>query len=292
MQDNNPVPVEDTEVPQEEVLDTTEESEAAPQPEDSEAHEEEQIEATPEISEEEFNRLRVKAQKLETEKAQIAKQNAAYGEYVLEDEDRTKAYLKRQGLDEQKIADALDRIKQSRPGIWQKKEEVKETQVASDKGPIPTQPIDVQKIKQEIRDEMTLDTYVKQSQQEFMAAVPEMNPKNYMDASEEDRRLVAEFADKVDYLAKAMMRIQPLSYKDALVNSYNTLKAQLGGDEVDVKKEGYLEGLAEKNADNATSFGEMASEPEPRSSVMLTQQERTMAKKLGMTEEEYGKYKR
>ncbi len=290
MQDENNVPVEETKVPEAEKVDTTEESKTTSQPEDSEAHEEEQKEA---ISKEEFKRLQIKAQKLESEKAQIAKQNAVYGEYVLEDEDRTRAYLKRQGLDEQQITTALDRIRQQRPDIWQK-EDVKEADVASEqKALTPTAPIDIKKIKQEIRDEITFDTYVKQSQAEFMAAVPEMDPKNYVNASEEDRQLVEQLAGEVDYLAKALMKIRPLSYKDALISSYNTLRSQMSGNkEEEIKREGYIEGLAEKNADNATSFGEMSGGTEKAKSVELTQIERNYAKKLGMSEEEYAKYKR
>jgi hypothetical protein len=282
MNEENLVPSEETEIPQEEVLDTTEESEEASQP-DSEAHEEEPEEAI------NFERLQKKSQQLESQNSQYQKQLQTYGEWLLKDEGRTTDYLKSQGLDEQQVTDALNRIRESRPGIWEKKEEGVKVEDGQKK---PDVPIDINKIKKEIRDEMTLDQYVKQSQLEFMEAVPEMNPKNYMDASPEDRQLVAEFADKVDFLAKALMKVQPLSYKDALVSSYNTLLAQLQGGRGSEKEEGYLEGLAEKNADNATSFGEMSGEPAKAVSANLSQQERSMAAKLGMTEQEYAKYKR
>lgn len=282
MEEEKLVPSEESEIPQaEEKLDTTEETEETSRP-DSEAHEEEPEEAI------DFERLQKKSQQLESQNSQYQKQLQTYGEWLLKDEGRTTDYLKSQGLDEQQVTDALNRIKESRPGLWEKKEEG--VKVEGEKK--PDAPIDINKIKKEIRDEMTLDQYVKQSQLEFMEAVPEMNPQNYKDAAPEDRQLVAEFADKVDFLAKAMMKVQPLSYKDALVHSYNTLLAQLQGGKGSEKEEGYLEGLAEKNADNATSFGEMSGEPAKTVSVTLTQQERNMAVKLGMTEQEYAKYKR
>ena len=281
MEEEKLVPTEEVEAPQETVPDTTETTEEPSQP-DSEAHEEEPEEAI------NFERLQKKSQQLESQNSQYQKQLQTYGEWLLKDEGRTTDYLKSQGLDEQQVTDALNRIRESRPGLWEKKEEG--VKVEGEKK--PEAPLDINKIKKEIRDEMTLDQYVKQSQLEFMEAVPEMNPQNYKDAAPEDRQLVAEFADKVDFLAKAMMKVQPLSYKDALVHSYNTLLAQLQGGKGSEKEEGYIEGLAEKNADNATSFGEMSGEPAKPVSVSLTEQERNMAAKLGMTEADYAKYKR
>jgi phage I-like protein len=289
----NDIALEET--PQEEVQDTqVEEEQVDESSQDESLHEEEEQES---VDPDSYNRLRTKVSKLESDYSKTVKTTESYQQYILQDEGRTRDWFKSQGLAEPDIEKAVDAIRKERPELWQSKqaEEPIEAPVKGKKIEIDPDEI-VRVVEEKLQAKNTLEQvnqYMNTERQGFFQEVPEMDPSNYVDATPEERELVADFADKIDSLAQRLVEIQGVSYKDALVKSHRILSEELGLNE-EGEKEGYLEGLADGTADRATSLGGYSNGADAgsASTAPLSQAEREMAGKMGMTEAEYAKWKK
>lgn len=291
---NNLAPEEEEIGTQEEQV---EEQDDVSQTEDDQSESEESYE-TEEVDPENYNRLRTKVSKVESRLNEASETLKGYQEYVLKSEDRTRDWFQSQGLSEEDTERALARIKEQRPDLWQESTKgAKGTPTINEKlSPEEIEGAITQKVMAQIQQQQTLSevaTYMQTEREGFFKEVPDMDPANYVDASPEDRELIAEFADKVDLLAQRFVEIKEgTSYKDALVKSYKILSEELGlGGE---KEDGYLEGLADATADEASTFGGTSGGASTGSASYgpLTAPEKEIARKLGMTESDYAKYKR
>lgn len=276
--------------------DQLESQEEVSQPEDDQV-DSEQAHETEEVDPENYNRLRTKVSKVESRLNETSETLKGYQEYVLKSEDRTRDWFQSQGLSEEDTEKALARIREQRPDLWQQSvEEAKETPAKKDKlSPEEIEGQITQRVMEKLQQQDTLKevaTYMQTEREGFFKEVPDMDPANYVDATPEEKQLIAEFADKVDLLAQRYVELQGVGYKEALVKSYKFLAADLGiGGE---KEDGYLEGLADGIADEASTFGGTSGGAGDSSATQapLSSQEKEMARKMGMTESEYAKYKR
>lgn len=286
MEEENKVQSPEMEAPQEEdqTLDTEEVSEDTSPDEGEHQHEEEQEDITTK-----YERLSGKVSKLESTASAYEKQISKYNQWVLQSEARTREYLEAEGLQKPDVDRAIAQIREKRPDLWQSAAQQKE------ESPGQSPVLDPRRLKEEIKQEMQVEQYVTSERQKFFQEVPEMHPDNYKDVSEEDRELIRDFANRVDYLANSLMQTQDLSYSQALKMSYDTLVKAMGGETVvnSEREAGRIEGMAEALADEATTFSPGGSEPGKPNSVALSENERDIVSRLpGMTPEAYAKYKR
>ena len=273
---------EDTQdVALDETIDTPTSEENSSQPEtETEAHEEE----SETVSKEDYERLQNKARSLETNYAETQKNIQTYNNWILQDEARTRDYLKSQNMSDNEVETAIQQIIEKRPDLW--KREAPQEQPEQK----PQVQFDPQKIKQDLKQEIAQEEYINQERSKFFETVPEMNPSNFQDASPEDLEIIRDFANRVDFMAQSIMQTSSTGYSDALIKAYNFL---LQDDQVsEAKEEGRLEGLAKVNADNASNMGNYSPNELQSKSVDLSQAEMDIADATNVSYEEYAKYKR
>jgi hypothetical protein len=279
-------PTEQTPV---EVVDTPETKVETSQTTSEQSHDDKEEEITPEN----YERLKQKASKLESEHAQVLKANEGYQSWVMQKEDRTRTYLQENGLTPEQVEIAIQNIKAQKPDVWQSNSDTTQAPTKIDNANLdPTQLVAT--IKEELRQETETERVLDEGRKEFFQAVPEMSPESLKGLSPEDRQAVIEFADRVDMTARTLMQTGGLNYGVALTRAYQTLTYGMEGLEDTAKQEGYYEGLAQANALNNSSNGEHLSSSQNNLGAGLTKEESEIVESLkskGMTAEKYLKYR-
>ena len=226
-----------------------------------------------------------KMSKLESELNQANRNAELNQKWILEKEDRTKEYLRSSGYNDERIEQAVAEIRQQYPEIWSQKN--KKGDKAQDTEQAPRQqPVTFDQVRQVTRDEMMLSN----AHQGFFTAIPELSPDIVRALPKEEREEKAIIADAVERLAVNEARKQGMRVptSDMYVKAYGAIRPTEAINEA--KQEGQLEGMAQANATNASTFG-ARSGSQQATNVNLTPQEMDMAKRMNISPEEYAKHK-
>lgn len=225
-----------------------------------------------------YERLHGKTSKLESEATAATKQLEENRQWVLQDESRTRQYLKDNGQTELQVEQSLKQIRAAKPGIW----EDKSVQPTAN---VPTLTVD--DVREATRREMLLAESVKGLAQK----VPELDPVNVRQLSGDEREKRMVLLDSVERLANLEARKVGLAIptSDMLINAYNEIRNPSGLAEA--REEGEIQGMAKANSASASDFTSPKNSQSSKSAVNLTEEELAVAKSYGLTPEAYAESK-
>lgn len=202
--------------------------------------------------------------------------NQQFVSYATKTPERFKEALQDvRGMTDEQAAQEVEKLKQQ--GYWQ---EDQATPTA------PQQPaIDPNQIAQQV----TFEMEKKQGFEKFIEAVPEMNPANI---KPENVQEVQELAGKVEVIAGSLLQAGLASnFSEALIKGYQTVTGKSSEEIASAREDGRIEGIAQSNANKASTGTPPASTTSGKSSsVSLTSLEQQQADAMGMTAEEFASF--